>query len=1393
MLSTNLFYIATLLSPIYIESLKLNQEVCITGYVMDKFCINRGTLLDNPSVTTLEEPDKHSYHCLLDVPFCIESGYEILVDPAMGETTYARGVSLDVTGNQLVLDVGRAHGASGTCTTCTEDKNSNSFGFRATAIGTLSSMGDSTSPPTLAVVEFGASVDLSCPDGVTNMADVMDETPMMQAEDVVMDETAGTEDIIGKEVCITGYVVDNFCLERGTFLDAPDVKALEFPDQHSYHCLLDVPQCVESGYEVLLDPEGQGLYSQGIRLNDSGNQLVLDVARAQGNPTPCTTCSGTAGSEEKGFRATVIGTISDLGSADTPPTVDVTDLDSAMMMDCPVNVASIADLAKNFPINLGEEEPEETADTEGDLVGKEVCIEGYVVDLFCLNRGTFLDAPDVKALEFPDQHSYHCLLDVPQCIESGYEILLDREGQDLYSRGIRLDDAGNQLVLDVGRAQGNTTSCTTCTGETGNSEKGFRAVAVGTISDLGNADTPPTVDVTELTSAATTSCPANVAAIADLAESFPINQPAEEDLIGKEVCIEGYVVDLFCINRGTFLDAPDVKALEFPDQHSYHCLLDVPQCIESGYEVLLDPEGEELYTRGIRLDDSGNQMALEVARAQGNPTPCTTCSGEAGNEEKGFRAVVIGTISDLGNSATPPTVGVTKLGSALTTSCPANVAAISDLAKNFPINSDQATADSKCEGKSDNPDYDKMLSLQGDNEVAFYYSIVDDTYLSAQIVYQGIGWIAWGVSPAGGMIGAEAVIGLPDEANSATNPGKYALSQYSPAGVNLVDAQTLKDATIVQENGVTTLTFMKLLQEDGEHIIDPNGVNKFIYAVGSSGNDLAYHGSSRSPFEIDFSQACGGTEETAETTEVDPAEELVGQDVCITGYVVDLFCLNRGTFLDAPDVKALEFPDQHSYHCLLDVPQCIESGYEVLLDPTGDEMLYSRGIRLTDDGNQLALEVARGQGNPEPCTTCTGTTGNEEKGFRATVVGTITDIGSSTIPPTVDVAELGSASDLVCPDNVKTIAELARSFPINFEEDTTAESDSDCEGQSDNPDYDRMVALQPNNDLVFYYSVLGDALSAQIVYQGTGWVGFGVSPSGQMVGGEVVIGLPDDANSATNPGKYLLSQRSQAGVNLAASQTLQNATIVQENGVTSLTFTKLLLEPGEVAIDPNGVNTFIWAVGSSNPLAYHASRGPFDLDLSQSCGAPPSLIAAPQAVPISYWKAHGALAGISWGLLTPLAVSASIHRDFFNGGMWFKVHQGLNGLTVLCTIAAFAIAVVAYAKSGIEQFSGKHQRLGLVMTIIVVIHSVGAIFRPHIAQDVEKSRNRRLWEVAHRLMGYFLFFASIWQIQEGLALYAQRSGKNFTMVYWVWLIIYAVVNLLLFGYVQLKKRRSASA
>ncbi len=59
-------------------------------------------------------------------------------------------------------------------------------------------------------------------------------------------------------VCFTGYVMDTFCLDRGTMLDNSKLRSLEYPDRHSVHCLVDVAVCRESGFEVLKDPDQEG-------------------------------------------------------------------------------------------------------------------------------------------------------------------------------------------------------------------------------------------------------------------------------------------------------------------------------------------------------------------------------------------------------------------------------------------------------------------------------------------------------------------------------------------------------------------------------------------------------------------------------------------------------------------------------------------------------------------------------------------------------------------------------------------------------------------------------------------------------------------------------------------------------------------------------------------------------------------------------------------------------------------------------------------------------------------------------------------------------------------------------------------------------------------------------
>ena len=64
------------ISVLFFAFLPHFADVCFEGYVMDRYCINRGTLLDNAQVKTLLNPEKHSLHCLVDVGVCRDIGLQ---------------------------------------------------------------------------------------------------------------------------------------------------------------------------------------------------------------------------------------------------------------------------------------------------------------------------------------------------------------------------------------------------------------------------------------------------------------------------------------------------------------------------------------------------------------------------------------------------------------------------------------------------------------------------------------------------------------------------------------------------------------------------------------------------------------------------------------------------------------------------------------------------------------------------------------------------------------------------------------------------------------------------------------------------------------------------------------------------------------------------------------------------------------------------------------------------------------------------------------------------------------------------------------------------------------------------------------------------------------------
>ena len=117
---------------------------------MDRFCIVRGTLLDNNSVRTLEGPELHSQHCLLDPGVCVRSGYTVLGDPDLLGGLYSVAAQFDPNGDDIIYNFAARSGARGACRDCTGELDSARRGFRASVVGVVEPVGDPTSDDPLA-------------------------------------------------------------------------------------------------------------------------------------------------------------------------------------------------------------------------------------------------------------------------------------------------------------------------------------------------------------------------------------------------------------------------------------------------------------------------------------------------------------------------------------------------------------------------------------------------------------------------------------------------------------------------------------------------------------------------------------------------------------------------------------------------------------------------------------------------------------------------------------------------------------------------------------------------------------------------------------------------------------------------------------------------------------------------------------------------------------------------------------------------------------------------------------------------------------------------------------------------------------------------------------------
>jgi len=139
-----------------------------------------------------------------------------------------------------------------------------------------------------------------------------------------------------------------------------------------------------------------------------------------------------------------------------------------------------------------------------------------------------------------------------------------------------------------------------------------------------------------------------------------------------------------------------------------------------------------------------------------------------------------------------------------------------------------------------------------------------------------------------------------------------------------------------------------------------------------------------------------------------------------------------------------------------------------------------------------------------------------------------------------------------------------------------------------------------------------DTITVKYTVPKTSWVSFGVNPTGGgMVNAEVVIGKPDAGTVL----KYGITAKAGSAITEAPNQTLIGTSIVQADGNTVLTFTKILVEEGEYPIEAGTVNTFVASFGSSNTFGFHEGYGVQNVNVPAATPATSAPTAAPVVTP----------------------------------------------------------------------------------------------------------------------------------------------------------------------------------
>lgn len=327
-----------------------------------------------------------------------------------------------------------------------------------------------------------------------------------------------------------------------------------------------------------------------------------------------------------------------------------------------------------------------------------------------------------------------------------------------------------------------------------------------------------------------------------------------------------------------------------------------------------------------------------------------------------------------------------------------------------------------------------------------------------------------------------------------------------------------------------------------------------------------------------------------------------------------------------------------------------------------------------------------------------------------------------------------------------------------------------------------MLELMPG--ISFHWKVDDSTFSGVFQYEGEGWLGWGFSKDGSMIGSSAIIGLPEE--NTVNVRK--LNDKSVNGISVSPEQNLIESSITQEKGITQLRFKKAL---DTSPIIHNGENTFIFAIGESNKFGYHQHRNTVRVKDLVSCSNSNEDGSGSGMTHLGAFAAHGTIATLAWGIASPFAITVAWFRTLVPSS-WIYIHVFSNVLSFFFTLIAVIVAISAMsiqpAGAG-GHFSDPHHWVGLVLLVAVTFQVMNGFLRPPVEKkdpyaashyDMDNSSMkcprspREVWYFSHRTTGIAMLAMGIYQIQSGLNLFAADFNvTSITPIFWGYVGLFA--------------------